>query len=379
MRYAICALATASTLAAGGQVQAQTSDVVRVLMRLGATYRACRSVRAEGTWTRKVGDKESTASIALAAQRPNLYRLEIQGADIAADISSDGKTLTALRTDRKAYTRSDAPGQLMGTDLLKGIGIPAPGVLMKTLLLAGMWRDSRHPLAARLAAAELSGPRAYGDRQAYVLKFDYDSDYTARAYITTDDFVLRRVALYTGDKPEIVETYTKVEFDKPLDPAGFRFELPDGARQVATFPPVALPAAPTPITVQTIDDRKLAFGEMRGKVILVTFFFTTCPYCNEEMPHLEQLYQRFKDTGLEVIAVNGTGETKDALKQWAQTQGVTFPVAMNKTTTDLVAMFKVKAYPTNVIFGKDGRVVYKKEGLDLEGMAKALASAGYRP
>jgi thioredoxin-related protein len=52
---------------------------------------------------------------------------------------------------------------------------------------------------------------------------------------------------------------------------------------------------------------------------------------------------------------------------------------MNKTTTDLVAMFKVKAYPTNVIFGKDGRVVYKKEGLDLEGMAKALASAGYRP
>ncbi|MBM3495059.1 MAG: redoxin domain-containing protein, partial [Armatimonadetes bacterium] len=364
-----------AAIAAMAPAGAQQTDTVRVLMRLGATYRACRSVRAEGTWTRKIADKETTASIALAAQRPNLYRLEIQG----ADISCDGKSLTALRTDRKAYTRTEAPAQLIGHDLLKGIDIPTPGVLLKTLLLQGMWRDAKHPLAQRLCRAELTGPQPYGDRQAYVLKFDYNADYTARAYVTADDYVLRRVALYAGDRPEIVETYTRVEFDKPMEQSGFAIELPEGARQVAMFPPVVLQQAPTPITVTTMDDRRIAFADLRGKTVIVTFFFTTCPYCNDEMPHLEQLYQRFKDKGLEVIALNGTGETKEALKQWAQTQGVTFPVAMNKTTTDLVSMFKVKAYPTNVIFGPEGRVIYKKEGLDLAGMAKALAEAGFRP
>lgn len=374
---AACMASIALAVFASTDADAQQQlDRTRLLIRVSANYRSCRSIRVEGTWTRKIGDKETKASIALAAMRPNLYRLEIKGPDIGTDVVSDGRTLTALRTHRNVYTRSAAPEQLIGGDILKGIDLPAPGVQLITLMLQGMWRDARHPLAQRLGRAEVTGPVAFGDRQAYVLAFDYNADYSARVYVTTDDNLLRRATLYHGGKPEITETFTKVEFDTNLSPAGFARELPEAALQVTSLPPVVLPAAPKPITLKTYDDRTISFNELRGKVVLVTFFFTTCTYCNEEMPHLEELYRRFKGSGLEIVAVNGTGETKEAIKQWADGHGLTFPVALNKTTTDLVSMFKVQVYPTNVIFNKEGKVVYKKEGLDLEGMLKALAEAG---
>ncbi len=64
--------------------------------------------------------------------------------------------------------------------------------------------------------------------------------------------------------------------------------------------------------------------------------------------------------------------------RWAQGHGATFPIALNKTPTDLVKMFSVRAYPTNVIYDREGKVVYKAEGFDPEGVAKALAEGGIR-
>ncbi len=368
-------IGVAALWAASSHAQ-QPLDRTRLLMRVSANYRSAQSIRVEGTWTRKVGEKETSASVALAAQRPNLYMLEIQGQDIGTDVACDGRLLTALRTQRNAYVQSPAPEQLIGSDILKGVDLPAPGVQLITLMLQGMWRDAKHPLAQRLGQAELTGPVGFGDRQAYVLAFDYSADYTARVYVTADDFLVRRVSLYREGKPEITETFAKVEFDKKLSPEGFGLALPDTARKVSMLPRVVLPEAPKPITLKTFDDRTISFDDLRGKVVLVTFFFTTCTYCNQEMPHLEELNKRFKGSGLEVVAVNGTGETKETIKQWADGHGLTFPVALNKTTTDMVSMFKVRAYPTNVIFNREGKVVYKKEGLDLEGLLKALAEAG---
>ena len=302
--------------------------------------------------------------------------LEIQGPDIGTDVVCDGRSITALRRQRNAFVRLQAPGQLIGSDILKGIDLPAPGVQLITLMIQGIWRDARHPLARRLNQAEISGPVSFGDRQAYVLTFDHSTDYTARVYVTTDDNLIRRVSLYQDGKAVITETFARVEFNRSLSPDGFSLDLPGTALQVSTLPPVVLPAATRPITLKTYDDQTVSFDDLRGKVVLVTFFFTTCTYCNQEMPHLEALYQRFKGSGLEIVAVNGTGETKDTIKQWASGHGLTFPVALNKTTTDMVRMFNVTAYPTNVIFNREGQVVYKKEGLDLEGLLKALASAG---
>jgi len=44
---------------------------------------------------------------------------------------------------------------------------------------------------------------------------------------------------------------------------------------------------------------------LRGEVLLVNFWSTSCTPCREEMPDLERLYQRFHAQGLVVLAISG--------------------------------------------------------------------------
>jgi len=270
----VCMAGAALALCASS-ASAQNKDTVRLLLKVSANYRACRSYRSEATWTRKIGDKQHSAGIVLAAQRPNLFRLSATGSYFDTEVACDGKELTALRTERKVFTRTMAPKQLIGARVLKGVDLPAPATRIISLLLEGRWQDSSDPLAARLVRAEISGPQGFGDSLAYVLTFDYDADYTARVYVTQDDSIVRRVALYQGGTPTIVENLTKVEFDKPLSPGGFALKLPEGARLLASLPAPDEPTVPVAIGVQTLDGRTIRFADLTGKMIFLTFFFST--------------------------------------------------------------------------------------------------------
>jgi outer membrane lipoprotein-sorting protein len=268
-------IAGAAVAMLASSASAQNGDTVKLLLKVSANYRACRSYRSEATWTRKIGEKQHAANIVLAAQRPNLFRLSATGSYFDTEVACDGKELTALRTERKVYSRTVAPKQLIGARVLKGVDLPAPATRIIALLLEGRWQDAADPLAARLTRSELSGPQGFGDSLAYVLTFDYDADYTARVYITQDDNVVRRVALYQGGTPTIVENLTKVEFDKPMAPGGFGLKLPDGARLLASLPGPDEPTVPIAIGVTTLDGRTIKFADLRGKMIFLTFFFST--------------------------------------------------------------------------------------------------------
>src|SRR2546426_3493393 len=50
------------------------------------------------------------------------------------------------------------------------------------------------------------------------------------------------------------------------------------------------------------DGKPVKLADYRGKAILLNFWATWCPPCREEMPAMERLFQRYKDTGLMVLA-----------------------------------------------------------------------------
>ena len=360
----------------GSASHAAPMTLQQLLMKAGANYRSAPSFRSVSQWTRRVGGKEYRATVTVSALRPNLYRLSAKGAYFDTEVACDGHDLVALRLPRNVFTKRPAPQVLIGADVLEGVTLPTPATRVITLLLEGRWQDRSHPLMMRVLAGELSGPQPFGDISAYVVTFDYDADYTARLYISPNDWVVRRVALYHGGGPEIIETVETTSFKASLDEGAFHIELPPDAIQAKVLPPPDEPVVPKPVTVETIDGRKINLTDLRGSVVLVTFFFTTCPYCNEEVPELQAIYEKLKGKGLEIIAVNGTGETKEEVQRWARERGLSFPVALNKTPTDLVTMFNVKAYPTNVVYNREGKVSYKGEGYDRTALLKALAEAG---
>ena len=94
-----------------------------------------------------------------------------------------------------------------------------------------------------------------------------------------------------------------------------------------------------------------------GKVVILNFWATWCPPCRDEMPSMEILYRRFKDEGLEILAVN-LGEDTGTVNQFIQNTGYTFPVMLdrfNRTGTT----YGISSIPASFILDREGRIIVR--------------------
>jgi thiol-disulfide isomerase/thioredoxin len=71
---------------------------------------------------------------------------------------------------------------------------------------------------------------------------------------------------------------------------------------------------PLPIKFTAIDGRKVDVSEMRGKVILVNFWGTSCVPCINELPELKSLYEKYRDQGLEIVGISKDSDEKPVLR-----------------------------------------------------------------
>ncbi len=359
--------------------QAQTTPVTQLLNKLSTRYRTVETVRYSGTWTQKLGSKERSATVEFGMKRPSGYALELKGENLNTVVVADASFVTAMRPDKNAYTRTKAPAKLLGGDVLAKVDLPAPGAAVIALLLQGQLRDQTNKLAKALNAATLRDPIGFGSGAADVLSFRPDDVSEVRIYVSQQDGLIRRAVSYSGGKVDTTENYTTVEVDKPLPDGFLDRKVPEAARLVAVLPALDKPEIEIEFAVKNVNGGNISLADLKGKVVLVNFFFTTCGPCNDEYPHLVELYNKYRGKGLEVLSVNGTGEKAEDLVQFGKDYEATFPICQNNPT-DLVRMFGISAYPTNVIFNRDGKIVKRMVGFDPEKTAaeleKALLAAG---
>ena len=60
-----------------------------------------------------------------------------------------------------------------------------------------------------------------------------------------------------------------------------------------------------PFELANLDGQPVSLSQQKGKVVLLYFWATWCPYCEKELPTaIEQTYRERKDQGFTVLAVN---------------------------------------------------------------------------
>jgi peroxiredoxin len=121
------------------------------------------------------------------------------------------------------------------------------------------------------------------------------------------------------------------------------------------------PRAPA-ATFMTLEGKPIVLDDLRGKVVLVNFWATSCPGCIKEMPGMIQTYKQYKDRGFEIVAVAMRYDPPNYVVNFVQTRQLPFPVALDVNGEHAKAFGNVQLTPTSFIIGKDGSILEQKLG-----------------
>ncbi|WP_206872404.1 TlpA disulfide reductase family protein [Clostridium zeae] len=56
--------------------------------------------------------------------------------------------------------------------------------------------------------------------------------------------------------------------------------------------------------LKTLDGKEVSLSDLKGKNIFINFWATWCPYCVQEMPEIEKLYQETKNSDLIILGID---------------------------------------------------------------------------
>lgn len=149
--------------------------------------------------------------------------------------------------------------------------------------------------------------------------------------------------------------------------------LPDGSGDV---PEIAVELYTVP-GVESAD--KLKLSSLRGKVVLLDMFLSTCPHCQDHAPHIVALNNKYKQRGLMIVGMatddkHNSAAAKNVAKYISKAK-INYPVG--QISYDVIAFYgdpKNSGVPQMVLFGPDGKMAFRETGWD-EALGKRLTQA----
>lgn len=110
----------------------------------------------------------------------------------------------------------------------------------------------------------------------------------------------------------------------------------------------------------TLDGKEGKLSDLRGKAVMINFWASWCEPCRTEMPAMQEAYEKYKDQGFEIVAVN-IAETEVTANSFARQYGLTFPIWMDKDR-EVTRLYKIGPIPSSLFVDPNGKIVYRYEG-----------------
>ncbi len=112
---------------------------------------------------------------------------------------------------------------------------------------------------------------------------------------------------------------------------------------------------------ESLDSIDALMEDIEGKVTFVNIWGKDCPYCLDELPHINELYQNYADDEeVEVITINFTDSASD-VKGLMEDEGYVFDVYLDEEE-EAVQYFEVLGLPSNYLVDADGEIVFENPG-----------------
>lgn|SRR5450830_35195 len=116
------------------------------------------------------------------------------------------------------------------------------------------------------------------------------------------------------------------------------------------------------VSFHTISGETISSASLRGKVVMVNFWATSCTTCVAEMPEMVDTYNKYKGQGLEFVAVAMQYDPANYVLNFAETRQLPFKVALDASGDAAKAYGNVALTPTTFVLDKQGKILKRYVG-----------------
>jgi thiol-disulfide isomerase/thioredoxin len=371
----------------------QSGQAEEILRKAAKAYEALKSYRGETILVVNMADGETEERIesrySLAVERPNKLALVLESGDTGITLVSDGKKLYTYVPMLKQYTVEKAPGSL--DKLLKG-GTKEPRAVMMAAgsvrVLPFFGSGGYKTIMSDVEEAEFVGEEVLEKTKTYHVvvrqtESDIDLWVDARTFLLKQIRVdmakaIEKQAKLTPEAAQMKmifeEVHRKVKAGDAIPPDTFVFHPPEGAQQTDSLTgrpesPLVGKKAPDFTLDGLKEGTSFRLADYKGKVVMLDFWASWCAPCRYEMPVLQEVYDRYKEKGVVLIAVNAR-EGRDIAERFVAGGGYTFPVALDLDGS-VESVYARRGLPTLVIIDRQG-IIRKVHVGFAQGLKKRL-------
>ena len=110
-----------------------------------------------------------------------------------------------------------------------------------------------------------------------------------------------------------------------------------------------------PFKLRDINGRKFDSKELKGKIVVLNFWFIRCGPCRMEIPELNTLVKQYagrEDVVFLAVALDERADIQDFVRQYP------YDYALVPAGRYVAQGYGIKSYPTNLVLNREGKVVF---------------------
>jgi len=131
-------------------------------------------------------------------------------------------------------------------------------------------------------------------------------------------------------------------------PKGF-----DPAKEPPVVPLLATGTAAPDWTLYATNGKKISLSQLKGKVILLDFFFIGCIPCMQSIKPLNNLHEKYKGQNVAIVSISDRDSSKKVMT-FKEKYNIKYPMYGNEA--DVAKLYHVTAGPTFYFINKEGKI-----------------------
>ena len=188
-------------------------------------------------------------------------------------------------------------------------------------------------------------------------------DYIPVQYSIAYDLVMNNDTMYQYEK----NVLTKYELNNHRDDNELNLNSIPSFVKLEDYKPFKAPellpagtAAPD-WSLVSLKNETVTLSGLKGKVVLIDFFYKSCYPCLLALPALQELHEKYHAEGLAVIGIDPYDtKEKDDIENFLAKRDVTYTVLLDGK--DVAKAYHVSGYPTMYLIDKDGKIIFSQVG-----------------